>query len=155
MKLSFIFIQNSKEKIGDNLGNFVVENFLSPQNIRPYMLKLNVSKIAGKWLAAEKNQKILIHELSELVISIMLKLDDRQVVHFIRRKTEEMSENLHLNSIVGNGIDYILKPFQDKEIHNALNKYKQLVGTIRSKVIPAISATTASSWKSLRATAKR
>ena len=27
-------IENSKEKIGDNLGNFVVENFLSPQNIR-------------------------------------------------------------------------------------------------------------------------
>lgn len=53
-----------------------------------------------------------------------------------------------LQAIKNNGIDYILKPFQDKEIHNALNKYKQLVGTIRSKVIPAISATTATSQKS-------
>ena len=32
-------IENSKQKIGDNLGNFVVENFASAENIRPYIEK--------------------------------------------------------------------------------------------------------------------
>jgi uncharacterized membrane-anchored protein YjiN (DUF445 family) len=33
-------IENSKQRLGDNLGSFVVSNFLSPQNIRPYIQKL-------------------------------------------------------------------------------------------------------------------
>lgn len=41
-----------------------------------------------------------------------------------------------LQAIKNNGIDYILKPFKDEEIHTALNKYKQLVGTIRGKMLP-------------------
>jgi len=113
-------IQNSKEKIGDNLGNFVVENFLSPKNIRPYILQLKVSKIAGQWLATEKNQKVLIRELSAVVIGIIIKLDDRQVVHFISMKAEEMSENLNLNNIIGNGIDYILEKDEHQKLITGL-----------------------------------
>jgi len=41
-----------------------------------------------------------------------------------------------LQAIKNNGIDYILKPFKDEEIKSALNKYKQLVGTIRAKMLP-------------------
>lgn len=43
-----------------------------------------------------------------------------------------------LQAIKNNGIDYILKPFKDEEIHNALNKYKQLVGVIRDKIYPSL-----------------
>lgn len=40
-----------------------------------------------------------------------------------------------LQAIKNNGIDYILKPFKDKAIHQALAKYKKLVGRIERKVI--------------------
>lgn len=40
-----------------------------------------------------------------------------------------------LQAIKNNGIDYILKPFKDKEVHEALAKYKKLVVTIKSKFI--------------------
>ena len=53
-------IENSKEKIGDNLGNFVVSNFLSPKNIRPYIQNLKVSHFIGEWLQKEKNIIILV-----------------------------------------------------------------------------------------------
>lgn len=42
-----------------------------------------------------------------------------------------------LQAIKNNGIDYILKPFQDDEIHKALNKYKHLVNNIQGKIAPA------------------
>lgn len=51
-------IENSKQRLGDNLGSFVVNNFLSPQNIRPYIQKLKVSGFVGEWLVKEKNQEI-------------------------------------------------------------------------------------------------
>ncbi|RRQ47011.1 DUF445 domain-containing protein [Chryseobacterium sp. SC28] len=101
-------IENSKEKIGDNLGNFVVENFLSPQNIRPYIQKLKVSAYLGDWLSKERNQNLLISELSSILMDILQKLDDDAVVKFITNKAQEMSQSIKLNAIIGNGIEYLL-----------------------------------------------
>lgn len=38
-----------------------------------------------------------------------------------------------LQAIKNNGIDYILKPFKEEDIHAALNKYKKLAQTFRDK----------------------
>lgn len=38
-----------------------------------------------------------------------------------------------LQAIKNNGIDYILKPFKEEEIHHALQKYKRLITSIQSK----------------------
>lgn len=101
-------IENSKEKIGDNLGNFVVENFLSPENIRPYIQKLKVSVYVGDWLSKDRNQNVLMDEVSSILVNIINKLDDETVVKFITSKAEEMADSIKLNSIIGNGIEYIL-----------------------------------------------
>ena len=101
-------IENSKERIGDNLGNFVVSNFLSPENIRPYIQKLKVSAMAGKWLSSERNQDVLVNEITALAFDIINKLDDSEVVNFIANKAREMSDELKINKIVGTGLEYIL-----------------------------------------------
>lgn len=102
-------IENSKQKLGDNLGSFVVSNFLSPQNIRPYIQKLKISGFVGEWLGKEKNQEVLIKNLSDIVLDILNKLDDSEVSNFISKKVSEMTDNIKLNKIVGNGIGYILE----------------------------------------------
>ena len=43
-----------------------------------------------------------------------------------------------LNAIKNNGIEYILKPFQEKEIDEALKKFKKLVGHIQNKGINSL-----------------
>ncbi len=48
-------IEQSKAEIGDNLGSFVVSNFLSPQNIRPYIQNLKVSNF--HWRLASEGEK--------------------------------------------------------------------------------------------------
>jgi len=117
-------IQNSKEKIGDNLGNFVVENFLSPENIRPYILKLKISVYAGDWLSKQKNQNLLISELSTILTDILHKLDDESVVKFISSKAEEMANSVKINNILGNGIDYL--------IHK--NDHQRLITNLSSQI---------------------
>lgn len=102
-------IENSKQRLGDNLGSFVVSNFLSPQNIRPYIQKLKISGFVGEWLGKEKNQEILIKNLSDIVLDILNKLDDAAVSHFISKKVQEMTDDIKLNKIVGNGIGYIIE----------------------------------------------
>ena len=43
-----------------------------------------------------------------------------------------------LQAIKNNGIDYLLKPFKEKEIHEALQKYKRLLSNLNSKNQPPI-----------------
>ncbi len=115
-------IQNSKERIGDNLGNFVVSNFLSPQNIRPYIQKIRISHIAGEWLAKNKNREKLIDELSKIVLDILHKLDDRAVTGFVAQKAREMTEDLKINQVVGNGIEYLLEKQDHQKLITGLSK---------------------------------
>lgn len=109
-------IENSKQKLGDNLGNFVVTNFLSPENIRPYIQKLKISNFVGEWLGKEKNQDVLLKNLSDIVLDILNKLDDSEVSRFISNKVSEMTDAIKLNAILGNGINYLL----DKNDHQRI-----------------------------------
>lgn len=109
-------IENSKQSLGNNLGSFVVNNFLSPQNIRPYIQKLKISNFLGEWLGKEKNQEILIKNISDIILDILNKLDDSEVSHFISKKVSEMTDNIKLNAILGNGINYLL----DKNDHQKI-----------------------------------
>ena len=121
-------IEKSKEKIGDNLGSFVVSNFLSPQNIRPYIQKLKISNFLGDWLQKEKNSEALVNNLSEIILDIVNKLEDEAVVKFIANKAKEMSDDLKINQILGNGIEYILqKNDHQKLITNLSSQIKNYV----------------------------
>jgi len=121
-------IENSKQRLGDNLGSFVVSNFLSPQNIRPYIQKLKVSNFVGEWLGKEKNQEVLIKNLSDIVLDILNKLDDSEVSHFISKKVSEMTDSIKLNKIVGTGIGYILeKNDHQKMITNLSKQIKEYI----------------------------
>ena len=115
-------IENSKQRLGDNLGSFVVSNFLSPQNIRPYIQKLKISNFVGEWLGKEKSQEILIRNLSDIVLDILNKLDDTSVSQFISKKVTEMTDDIKLNKVVGNGISYILEKNDHQRIVTNLSK---------------------------------
>ncbi len=43
-----------------------------------------------------------------------------------------------LQAIKNNGIDYILKPFKEEEIHDALQKYKRMITNIQAKNISPV-----------------
>ncbi|SIT95482.1 Uncharacterized membrane-anchored protein YjiN, DUF445 family [Epilithonimonas bovis DSM 19482] len=109
-------IQNSKDKIGDNLGNFVVDNFLSPQNIRPYIQNLKVSVYLSDWLSKERNQMILINELSSILKDILIKLDDKSVEIFIADKAKDMAGSININGVIANGITYLLNRNDHQDI---------------------------------------
>jgi uncharacterized membrane-anchored protein YjiN (DUF445 family) len=128
-------IENSKERIGDNLGNFVVENFLSPQNIRPYIQKIKISSFVGDWLSKERNQENLMKELSNIILDILKKLNDTEVVNFIGKKAKEMSADLKINEIIGNGLEYILdKKDHQRFVTNLSKQIKEYVLNNQSMV---------------------
>ncbi|CAN5668899.1 DUF445 domain-containing protein [soil metagenome] len=106
-------IENSKKSIGDNLGNFVVSNFLTPENIRPYIKKLTVSAYATQWLSKEKNKAILVAEIARLLNDIIHKMDDEMIIHFMVKKANGLLNDVPLHTIVSNALEYFL----DKKEH--------------------------------------
>lgn len=109
-------IENSKQRIGDNLGHFVVDNFLTAGNLRPYISKLDLAKYVAEWLKKEKNKQLLAREASNYLRKIILELDDVFVVGAIERKGKEFIDTLNVNELVGNGLEYVL----DKGLHDQL-----------------------------------
>jgi uncharacterized membrane-anchored protein YjiN (DUF445 family) len=82
----------------------------------------------GDWLSKTRNQENLVKELSHIVLDILHKLDDAAVVHFIGNKAKEMSDDLKINRIVGNSIEYVLdKKDHQKMITNLSRQIKDYV----------------------------
>ena len=48
-------IPNNKDRIGESLGRFVEENFLTPENVIQRLARVNIAKAAGTWLAEPGN----------------------------------------------------------------------------------------------------
>lgn len=115
-------IQNKKDQIGDNLGSFVVSNFLSPQSIRPYIKKLAVAVFVGEWLSKNHNQQLLIKESSNILLDIVHRLDDDEVVQFISEKAKEMSDGLRLHEMIGSGLEYVIRRNDHQKLITSLAK---------------------------------
>ena len=56
-------IEARKNDIGENLGDFVVENFLKPKQIRPYITDIKISTFIIEWLSKETTS----HKVTSLV----------------------------------------------------------------------------------------
>jgi len=113
-------IEKSKKSIGDNLGNFVVNNFLTPQNIRPYIQKLAVSAFVAEWLSREKNKQMLMAEAMKLLRDILHKLDDETMTAFIAKKGAELTASIQLNTLVANALQYFIDRKEHEKLITAL-----------------------------------
>lgn len=73
-------------------------------------------------LVKQKNQEILLKNLSDIVLDILNKLDNSTVSRFISKKVSDMTDDIKLNKIVGNGISYILEKNDHQRIITNLSK---------------------------------
>lgn len=122
-------IEKRKQSIGDNLGNFVVSNFLTSQNLRPYIQKLSVSVYLSSWLSGEKNQHLLVEEAAKLLQNIISKLDDKQVTAFLAKKGADLINAVPLHQIVANGLQYFLNQKEHEKLLTLMaSKIKEYIG---------------------------
>ena len=102
-------IENSKQRIGDNLGNFVVDNFLTAENIRPYIGRLNIAQYIADWLQKPQHKKMLQDEVSHWLRKIITELDDAFIANLIARKGKELIHTLNVNLLLSQGIAYLVE----------------------------------------------
>ncbi|WP_430613468.1 DUF445 domain-containing protein [Flavobacterium sp. JP2137] len=109
-------IENSKNAIGDNLGSFVTDNFLTAENIRPYIEKIDLALFAASWLDQPKNQQNLELEINHILRKVLLNIEDAALLDFLATKAQEGIRDLPLQNWVSQGLIYAI----DNDEHNRL-----------------------------------
>ena len=101
-------IESKKNDIGNNLGLFVKDNFLTAENIRPYIEKLEVVHWATDWLTSDKNQSIVVEQICLFAKKIIADLDDKEVIRFISKKITEALLHMNFTDVAEKGIQYVI-----------------------------------------------
>lgn len=121
-------IERKKNDLGLNLGKFVRDNFLNPENIRPYIEKLDVISFVADWLQKPKNREVLETEVVGLARKIIMDLEDSEVEEFLSNKGSEMLNQFDFQQLSSSGIKY----FIDKNEH--INLLETLLPQLRDYI---------------------
>lgn len=133
-------IQQKKDGLGENLGKFVKDNFLNPQNIRPYIEKLDLVKLASEWMNKPTNQKMIEEETLHLIQKIISDLDDDEVEQFLAKKGTEILQSIDYQNLTSSGIYYLIE--KNEHIHlleTLLPQIKEYVVESQQKIREKIS----------------
>lgn len=101
-------IENKKNDIGDNLGNFVTENFLTPTSIRPYINKLEVATFLSNWLNNPKSQQLIEREVGFLIQAILADLDEMKVIGFLTQKAQQGMDQIQWQQLIAQGLQFAI-----------------------------------------------
>src|SRR5690606_20794781 len=121
-------IEKSKQSIGNNLGSFVVDNFLTSGTIRPYLVQTKVAERLGFWLSKQKNKMLVQDITTSLLSDVIGKLDDQAVARFISRKATDLMQQIPLQKMLGKTITYLVQQNeQEKWITGLAVKIQQYI----------------------------
>lgn len=102
-------IESSKVRIGDNLGVFVTENFLSPATIRPRLEQLQVAEKLGRWLTMPGNRNMLVTEILRIIRDGLAQLNDTEMERLVARQFEELLQKIPLSTLAGSALESIVR----------------------------------------------
>lgn len=102
-------INTNKDALGENLGNFVSENFLNQATIRPYVTKIDLSGFVANWISNEKNFNKTTFEIRNVLKSILKKINDKEISHLISSKGKEIINGLNLQELASKGLFYTIE----------------------------------------------
>lgn len=119
-------IPSNKDKIGENLGNFVSEEFLTRDKLEVKIEQFNVAVKASDWLIEEKNANLVANLIAENVIPGALKtIDDEEVQHFIQTQFSGKLSKVNFAEWIALGLESLAK--SDKQEELVTNVLKTLI----------------------------
>lgn len=117
-------IENSKERIGENLGDFVVQNFLNPTTIKPYIKKIEPAALLAEWLQQTKNKTLLVAEACKIINSLLQKTNEAEIGKMLGAKAKGLIKDLPMNDFAANSLHYVLQH----------NEHQQLITLLAEKI---------------------
>ena len=101
-------IETSKKKIGDNLGNFVISNFLTTAALKPRLEKLQVASRLGNWLLIDKNTVRVTQEIVRILKEGLTKFNNDDITGIIYKQATALVDKIPVNKLVADGLEKIV-----------------------------------------------
>lgn len=110
-------IPGNKDKIGENLGNFVSDEFLTREKLEMRIEQFNVAIKASDWLINERNAHLVADLIVENVIPGVLKtIDDEEVKDFIHKQFNGQLRKINFGEWMAFGLESLAKSEKQEEL---------------------------------------
>src|SRR5699024_682077 len=121
-------IESNKNKIGANLGDFISDNFLTSETIRPYIEDLKVSKYVVSWIEKESNLQLITTELLGIITKVIANIKEENVVEYVQKQLHTNLHNIPFSRFVSQAVQYALEnKEQDKLIDAVIPEIKKYI----------------------------
>lgn len=77
-------IPSNKERIGENLGNFLEQNFMSVEVVRAELERFDFAGAAAIWLAQSDNARSVSRQITRALPTVLQMVDDKEAARFMR-----------------------------------------------------------------------
>ncbi len=93
-------IQKSQERIGNNLGNFIVENFLSFSTLKTYLRKFKLSARIEEIAGNEKYQNLLLKFIASQLEKLITNQKPEELSKWVQETLLNEVQNARISSLV-------------------------------------------------------
>jgi len=112
-------IPKKKDSIGESLGTFVEQNFLTPDNIVRKLGEHNAARAVAEWLAESRNSRTVAETLADLMPAAMNALADKDVRTLFDKTIASHLLQLDVARIAGRVLELLM---EDNRHHPALER---------------------------------
>ncbi len=109
-------IPSNKDRIGENLGTFVEQNFLDPDLIAERLARAEPSRRIGEWLSVRDNAAWLAERAVDAIAIALRSLQDRELKKFVGTALQREFQSISLSPLIGRA----LRVFMESDRHHQL-----------------------------------
>jgi len=100
-------IPRNKDRIGAELGGFIEQHFLTPENVAGKLAELDPVGRGARWLGRAANRERVARRLGEALPTVLEALDDAEIERLIGAVVARRLDELDLGRLVGAALDLV------------------------------------------------
>jgi uncharacterized membrane-anchored protein YjiN (DUF445 family) len=109
-------IPRNKDRIGAELGRFIEQHFLTPENVTAKLAELDPIGRGARWLSLPANRRGVALRLCEALPTLFAAFDDAEIERLIGSAVTRRLETLDLGRVAGAALDFVT----ENQRHQAL-----------------------------------
>ncbi|GAB2881852.1 DUF445 domain-containing protein [Pseudoduganella ginsengisoli] len=109
-------IPNNKDRIADNLAQFVREKFLDPASLVDLIRKHDPVGMLGKWLAEPSNDRILGAYVVRVTAGMLDMAEDTRIRTFLKNAFHAMLDKVDLAHLLAGVLDMLTRDGRHQEV---------------------------------------
>lgn len=117
-------IPSNKERIGDNLGNFLEENFMNYAVVHSELERVDFAGSAAHWLGQPEHARSVARQAVDAVPSLLRMVEDQEAARFLRDALSGALEGIKLAPLLATVLQVLVA---DRQHHVLLERMLGIV----------------------------